>query len=217
MWSDPQKRTHFTVVNRTTVPLSIYYFLGDSLNAATNLTSMGRTPNFSPPSHSCIFYNKCLFCSVPQSRRVGMIKSRLCNRHQPVSCGWIHLHGAVGSRHRRTWLSVLPSEWREEAFHVGITACSNIETSLKKRTQDRKRKKTSARLCGKTQLWVSWSLNVSLKVNCRPKFISSDNIFCPKNQAAVFSVLPTRSLNRHLLKIAACITSSFANNRNSQT
>lgn len=140
----------------------------------------------------------CFFCSVAQSRRVGMsmvIKSRLCNWHHRVGCGWIHLPRAGGhDTDVPGSLSFGVSDRRRQpadAFHVGITACSNIET------------KTSARLCGKIQLWVSWSLNVSLKVNWCLKFISSDNIFCPKKWAAVFSVLPTRSLNRHLLKIAA--------------
>lgn len=151
------------------------------------------------PSSLCKFQVMCLFCSVAQSRRVGMsmvIKSRLCNWHHRVGCGWIHLPRAGGhDTDVPGSLSFGVSDRRRQpadAFHVGITACSNIET------------KTSARLCGKIQLWVSWSLNVSLKVNWCLKFISSDNIFCPKTWAAVFSVLPTRSLNRHLLKIAAC-------------
>lgn len=48
----------------------------------------------------------------------------------------------------------------------------------------------SARLCGKTQLWVSWSLNVPLKVNCRLKFISSDNIFVQRIEQLCFQSFP---------------------------
>ncbi|TNN22558.1 hypothetical protein EYF80_067328 [Liparis tanakae] len=61
-----------------------------------------------------------------------VIKSRLCNRHHGVGGGWIHSPGArghdidvLGS------LSLAVSDRRRpfaDAFHVGITACSNIET-----------------------------------------------------------------------------------------
>lgn len=83
------------------------------------------------------------------------IRSRLCNRHQSDVGGYTRLERGEGwgrgSWHRRTGLPVLHGEWQEEAdltaaFHVGITACSNIETEKW--------------LCGKIQLWVSESLNV---------------------------------------------------------
>ena len=148
----------------------------------------------------------CLFSSAAQSRGVGLsmvIRSRLCNWHYGVGCGWIHLPAALGhDTDVPGSLSLAVSDRRRQladAFHVGITACSNIET------------KTSARLCGKIQLWVSWSLNVSLKVNCCPKFIGSDNIFCPEKRTAVFSVLPVRSRSRHRLKITPSKMSCWNN------
>lgn len=137
------------------------------------------------PSLTLQVHFTCLFCSVAQSRRVGLsivIKSRLCNWHYGVGCGWIHLPGAWGhDTDVPGSLSLAVSDRRRQladAFHVGITACSNTET------------KTTARLCGKIQLWVFWSLNVSLKVNCRPKFISSDNIFVQRNEQLCFQFCP---------------------------
>lgn len=98
-------------------------------------------------------------CAAAQ--RVGTsvaIGSRLCNRHQSDVGGYTRLERGEGwgrgggSWHRRTGLPVLHGEWQEEAdltaaFHVGITACSDTEREK--------------RLCGKIQLWVSESLNVS--------------------------------------------------------
>lgn len=125
----------------------------------------------------------CLLCSGAQSVGLNMvIKSRLCNWHRGVGCGWIHLPGAWGhDTDVPGSLSSAVSDRRRQltdAFHVGITACSDRET------------KTSVRLCGKIQLWVFWSLNVSLKVNFCPKFISSDNIFVRRNEQLCFQSCP---------------------------
>lgn len=197
-------------------PLITYFFGEKVWNAATDLfpaaargskkkkeeeafksrvTSLGRTLNFSPLSHAS-FIISVYFARRLKAEELRRSSPRLCNRHRRVSCGWIHSPGAVGHDTDVRGLSVLPSEWQEEAARRCLSRGNH---SLQ---QYWNKKKTSARLCGKTQLWVSWSLNVSLKVNCRSKFISSDNIFVRRNEQLCFSVLPTRSLDRHLLKIA---------------
>lgn len=46
-------------------------------------------------------------------------------------------------------------------------------------------------IVGKFNCEFYWSLNVSLKVNCRPKFISSDNIFfVRRNEQLCFQSCP---------------------------
>lgn len=198
-------------------PLITSFFCEKVWNATTNLflatargkkqkhkpfksrvTSLGRTLNFSLFSHAS-FIISVYFARRLKVEELRRSSPRLCNRHRRVSCGWIHSPGAVGHDTDVQGLSVLPSEWQEEAARQCLSRGNH---SLQQYWNKQKKKKTSARLCGKTQLWVSWSLNVSLKVNCRPKFISSDNIFVRRNEQLCFSVLPTRSLNRHLLKIA---------------
>lgn len=100
------------------------------------------------PSSRCKNILYVYFAQWPkvESRASVVIRSRLCNWHCGVGCGWIHLPGAWGhDTDVPGSLSLAVSDRRRQladAFHVGITACSNIET------------KTSARLCGKIQLWV---------------------------------------------------------------
>lgn len=84
---------------------------------------------------------------MAESRSVGLNvvnESRLYIGHYGVGCGWIHSPGAWGHGINVPGSLSLPVSDRKRqcvvAFHVGITACSNIET------------KTSARLCGKIEL-----------------------------------------------------------------
>lgn len=82
-------------------------------------------PHLHEPRQLCV--------AAQRVRRRTAIRSRLCNWHQPDVGGYTCLERRGGSWHRRTGLPVLHGEWQEEAdlaaaFHVGITACSDIET-----------------------------------------------------------------------------------------
>lgn len=138
-----------------------------------------------------------LLCAAAQRvRRRTAIRSRLCNWHQPDVGGYTCLERGEGRGvMTSTYQAPCPSWW--------VTGGGRSCRCLSRGNHSLQRYWNKKRLCGKIQLRVSESLYVSLKVNCCPNFVSSDNIFFLSN-AAVFLVLPTRSLNRRLLKISCC-------------
>lgn len=135
-----------------------------------------------------------LCVAAQRVRRRAAIRSGLCNRHQPDVGGYICLERGRGVV-ALTYRAPCPSWW--------VTGGGRSCRCLSRGNHSLQRYWNKKRLCGKIQLRVSESLNVSLKVNCCPNFVSSDNIFF-LSDAAVFLVLPTRSLNRRLLKISCC-------------
>lgn len=108
-------------------------------------------------------------CAAAQRvRRRTAIGSRLCNWHQPDVGGYTCLErggGVVTSTYR----APCPSWW--------VTGGGRSCRCLSRGNHSLQRYWNKKRLCGKIQLRVSESLYVSLKVNCCPNFVSSDNIF----------------------------------------